>query len=105
MFADFRIPNTFGTTLSKIILRVHGKPQPQQSSTAENWLTGPEKNTDSAENRSRLFRGMRKIAELQCASTESFGIFAIFATPLAKVTTRGQRGAVDCEREADVTIF
>ena len=53
MFADFSI-NGFplmesATTLSKIILRVHGKAQPQQSSTAENWLTGPEKNTDSAD--------------------------------------------------------
>ena len=49
MFADFLIPNVFGTTLSKIILRVHDKAQLQQSSTAENWLTGPEKNTDSAD--------------------------------------------------------
>ena len=61
MFADFRIANSQGTavsrlptkklttTLSKIILRVQGKPQPQQSSTAENWLAGPEKNTDSAD--------------------------------------------------------
>jgi hypothetical protein len=37
------------TTLSKIILRVHDKAQLQQSSTAENWLTGPEKNTDPAD--------------------------------------------------------
>jgi len=44
---DFLLKST--TTLSKIILRVHGKAQPQQSSTAENWLTGPEKNTDSAD--------------------------------------------------------
>ena len=49
MFADFRIPNPFGTTLSKIILRVHDKAQPQQLSIAEKWLTGPEKNTDSAD--------------------------------------------------------
>jgi len=49
MFADFLIPNAFGTTLSKIILRVHDKAQPQQSSTAENWLVVPEKNTDSAD--------------------------------------------------------
>ena len=49
MFADFRIPNVFGTTLSKIILRVHDKAQLQQSSTAKKWLTGPEKNTDSAD--------------------------------------------------------
>ena len=61
MFADFRIANSQGTaalrlptkklttTLSKIILRVHGKAQPQQSSTEENWLAGPEKNTDSAD--------------------------------------------------------
>ena len=61
MFADFRIANSQGTalsrlpteklttTLSKIILRVHDKAQPQQSSTAENWLAGPEKNTDSAD--------------------------------------------------------
>jgi hypothetical protein len=60
MFADFRIANSedtavlglptkkLATTLSKIILRVHGKAQPQQSSTAENWLAGPEKNTNSA---------------------------------------------------------
>jgi hypothetical protein len=52
MFADFLI-NRFplkesATTLSKIILRVHGKAQPQQSSTAENWLAKPEKNTNSA---------------------------------------------------------
>ena len=61
MFADFRIANSQGTTvsrlptkkltttLSKIILHVHGKAQSQQSSTAENWLAGPEKNTDSAD--------------------------------------------------------
>jgi hypothetical protein len=36
------------TKLSKIILPVHDKAQPQQSSTAENWLVRPEKNTDSA---------------------------------------------------------
>jgi hypothetical protein len=46
------------TTLSKIILRVHDKAQPQQSSTAEKWLAGPEKNTDFADgDRSRLFAG------------------------------------------------
>ena len=61
MFADFRIANFQGTavskpptkklttTLSKIILRVHDKAQPQQLLTAEKWLTGPEKNTDSAD--------------------------------------------------------
>jgi hypothetical protein len=49
MFADFLIPNAFGTILSKIILRVHDKAHPQQLSTAEKWLTGPEKNTDSAD--------------------------------------------------------
>jgi hypothetical protein len=60
MFADFRIANSqrtavsrlptekLTTTLSKIILRVHDKAQLQQSSTAESWLAGPEKNTDSA---------------------------------------------------------
>ena len=60
MFADFRIANSQGTAvsrlpteklttkLSKIILPVHDKAQPQQSSTAENWLVRPEKNTDSA---------------------------------------------------------
>jgi len=29
MFADFLIPNAFGTTLSKIIPPVHGKAQPR----------------------------------------------------------------------------
>ena len=49
MFADFLTPKTLGATLSKIILRVHGKASLKQSSTAENWLVGPEKNTDSAD--------------------------------------------------------
>jgi hypothetical protein len=40
--------NESATKLSKIILPVHDKAQPQQSSTAENWLVTPEKNTDSA---------------------------------------------------------
>jgi len=44
---DFLLKST--TTLSKIILRVHEKAQAQQSSTAENWLAEPEKNTDSAD--------------------------------------------------------
>jgi hypothetical protein len=53
MFADFLIdgfpPMKSVTKLSKIILPVHDKAQPQQSSTAENWLVEPEKNTDSAD--------------------------------------------------------
>ena len=83
MFADFRIANSQGaavsrlptekltTTLSKIILRVHGKAQPQQSSTAENWLTGPEKNTDPADwEPVPPFRGMRKLADANRESKE-----------------------------------
>jgi hypothetical protein len=58
MFADFRIdgfPKSCAscrdnlTTLSKIILRVHGKAQPQTIIDCREWLTGPEKNTDSAD--------------------------------------------------------
>ena len=68
MFADFRIANSQGTavsrlpteklttTLSKINLRVHNNAQPQQSSTAENWLVGPEKNTDSADGAGPAFQ-------------------------------------------------
>ena len=68
MFADFRIANSQGTavsrlpteklttTLSKINLRVHDNAQPQQSSTAENWLAGPEKNTDSADGAGPAFQ-------------------------------------------------
>ena len=68
MFADFRIANSQGTavsrlpteklttTLSKISLRVHNNAQPQQSSTAENWLVGPEKNTDSADGAGPAFQ-------------------------------------------------
>jgi hypothetical protein len=49
MFADFLTPKTLGATLSKIILPYTAKPNLKQSSTAENWLVGPEKNTDSAD--------------------------------------------------------
>ena len=90
MFADFRIANSQGTAVSmtrrprnsqphcqRSILRVHGKAQPQQSSTAENWLAGPEKNTDSADGTGPAFRGIRKLADSQRESTENSGIFSI----------------------------
>jgi len=89
MFADFRIANSQGTavsrlpteklttTLSKIILRVHGKAQPQQSSNAENWLAGPEKNTDSADGTGPLF-------------AEFIGY---------QIPTASQRGILKCSRK------
>jgi hypothetical protein len=65
----FSIPNPFGTTLSKIMLRVHDKAQPQQSSTAENWLVRPAKNTDSADGTGPAsYAGMHKIADSRCES-------------------------------------
>jgi hypothetical protein len=73
MFADLALPSrtcpkTLGrhslgvggksaTRLSKIIFPVHGKAQLQQSSTAEDWLVLPEKNTDSADGTGPLFAG------------------------------------------------
>jgi hypothetical protein len=49
MFADFPSRMLSGPHCQRSILRVHDKAQPQQSSTAENWLAGPEKNTESAD--------------------------------------------------------
>ena len=93
MFADFRIANFQGTavskpptkklttTLSKIILRVHGKAQPQQSSTAENWLTGPEKNTDSADGTGPAFSRDSQSSRLATGVNGKFADFHILRPP------------------------
>ena len=55
------------------------KPNLKQSSTAENWLVGPEKNTDSALMEPvPPFRGIRKIADSNPESTENSRTFLIF---------------------------
>ena len=103
MFADFRIANSQGTavsrlptkklttTLSKIILRVHDKAQSQQSSTAENWLAGPEKNTDSADGTVPPFRGIRRIADSQRESTGISRTFIFFETAVPLATAHNDR--------------
>jgi hypothetical protein len=86
MFADFLIPNAFGTTLSKIILRVHDKTLPQQSSTAENWLVVPEKNTDSADKPVPPFLGICRIPDSQRESTGNSRTFGILKAPSQSVS-------------------
>jgi len=73
MFADF--PSTDFTKsaikLSKILfLPYTAKPHLKQSSTAENWLVGPKKNTGSTHGVGPLFRGIRMIAHCRCTSTK-----------------------------------
>jgi hypothetical protein len=107
MFADFPIPNAFGTTLSKIILRVHGKAQPQQSSTAENWLTGPEKNTGSAdrigpafsrdEQNTRLASLVKQKFAKSCGFRQNSALAALVRARKAKVPG----GTSECRTDGD----
>jgi hypothetical protein len=72
------------TKLSKIILPVHDKAQPQQSSTAENWLVRPEKNTDSACEAGPAF--LRDIQNTRLASLVN-GKFANFPENFIKAAS------------------
>ena len=82
MFADFLIdgfpPKKSATALSKIIRPVHDKAQPQQSSTAENWLDVPEKNTDSADGTGPAFSRDTQRSRLQSPVNGNFATVDIF---------------------------
>ena len=80
MFADFRI-NGFplmksATTLSKIILRVHGKAQPQNNHRLQRiGLPGQRRTPNPLMEPVPLYRGMHKLAD---PNRESNGIFLGF---------------------------
>src|SRR5205823_9036535 len=92
---DFLLKST--TTLSKIILRVHEKAQPQQSSTAKNWLVEPEKNTDSADGTgpasSRDPKNSRLATRVNGEFSETFCILWSVAVPLRHFVTTAE---TDC---------
>lgn len=78
MFADFRpLRKHSEPHCQRSSFAYTTKPNLKQSSTAENWLGGPEKNTESLIESVPPFRGMHKLAGPQPESNENSHIFTI----------------------------